>query len=1345
MRLEKISQVLRLVAAPVYRPLLLLVIGVVLLLSTAGGSPASQPVSSQAAAATGQVVGSAATVTDADAMNGQAVQFGAGPTPSADGFSHPGVLLDTSQLDFAKSKIAAGAEPWTSAYNNMMNLGTGTGGRFSSLTYKDQPVPVVKCVAGGGNHNLDVGCQPFKDDMIAAYTDSLVWYYTGNSAYAQKSVSIMNDWSAVLQSVAFDSTYSNGLLVAGWSGETVTKAAEIIRSSYSGWASSDIQRFSSMLTNVYLPNVNHGWTGGAPNWLMTLADATIDIGVFTGNRDAFNLGVSQWRAELPAMIYQSTDVNPYPQLAGYPIPPPGTIYDSATTTKAKMNTYWSNPSQYVDGLEGETCRDMTHTTMGLDAMVDAAETARLQGVDLYRGNTARMVSGYEFNARYFSQMLATGSVPSSLCGGSIATGASLYLLGWEVGYNALHDRLGIDMPYTQAFINTYPRTQTYKASLFMDWEQLTHGNSTPTCASPDRSLGVDTLSTSVSAAGSYRVWVRVKAASATDTAFALQIDGNCAINAGGSAMAPGTWTWVSYQNADPTSTITTSLLAGQHSITLTGKSPSLAVDSVLLTDDPGCTPVDDGSACQSDTRAPVTPDNLRVTDTTAHGADLSWDAANDDVGVDHYELSRDGDVIASTPSTSFSDSNLAAATTYGYTVTAVDAAGNTSLPSPAVNITTLASASVDTQPPSTPKGLTATAVTISGATLVWNESTDDVGVVHYVVTRDGSVVGQVSGPSFSDSGLIANKNYTYTVAATDAEGNTSAQSDPVLVATTDTTAPSAPLNPSAVATSGTSAGVSWNAATDDVGVDHYIISRNGSVVGQSSTLTFADSGLLPAATYSYRVVAVDVAGNASAASVGAMVVTPDTVAPTVPAGLKVDGVTPTSVSLGWSAATDNVGVVGYEVYRGGSLVGSTTGLGYTDPVLTASTAYTYTVLAVDAAGNRSLPSMSTNAVTATPPDSTSPTSPTTFTVKATALGQVTLNWSAATDNIKVTSYNVTRGATTIATPTGTTLTYVDSGLSPHTPYTYAVTALDAAGNVSTPKSATITTPSDAAPRGAGFAGAYFNNTTLSGPAIGRLDPTINFAWGSAAPLAGINTTNYSARWTGTLTPTKTGSYTFYTQTHDGVRLYLNDTLLIDHWTAGGGSFNKVTSLTMGTTYRLRMEYYQTTGASAASLQWSGPSITKAVLPSTVMNSGSNGLSASYFANNALTGSPTVQRLDSTINFAWAQAAPDSRLPADDFSVRWVGKITIPTTGSYTFYTDSDDGIRMWINGVQVINNWTAHALATNTSTKYSLTAGTTYDIKVEYYDHANSATARLYWSYGTVAKTIIPTNVLRDR
>ena len=324
------------------------------------------------------------------------------------------------------------------------------------------------------------------------------------------------------------------------------------------------------------------------------------------------------------------------------------------------------------------------------------------------------------------------------------------------------------------------------------------------------------------------------------------------------------------------------------------------------------------------------------------------------------------------------------------------------------------------------------------------------------------------------------------------------------VTTKDTTAPTAPGSLTATANSATKVTLAWTASTDNVGVDHYTVRRGTTTLVPSQTgLSFSDTTAVAVTSYTYSVIAYDAAGNASTAATVTVKTpaAPDTQAPSVPAGLAVTGVTVSSVSLAWSASTDNVATTGYEVYRAGvKIATTTTARTYTDTGRAASTAYVYTVLALDAAGNRSAQSVAITGTTATPPDTTPPVSPVTFTAVVSALNQVTVTWAAATDNVKVTGYKLSRGGVLITTTTA--LAYTDAGLTPGTAYSYSVVAVDAAGNASAAKSATVTTPLDAAPVGAGFAGAYFNNTTLSGAAIGRLDSTINFNWGSGAPMPG---------------------------------------------------------------------------------------------------------------------------------------------------------------------------------------------------------------------------------------------------
>ena len=186
-----------------------------------------------------------------------------------------------------------------------------------------------------------------------------------------------------------------------------------------------------------------------------------------------------------------------------------------------------------------------------------------------------------------------------------------------------------------------------------------------------------------------------------------------------------------------------------------------------------------------------------------------------------------------------------------------------------------------------------------------------------------------------------------------------------------------------------------------------------------------------------------------AVGVGAVYAGPsDTVAPTAPATLAASGTTTSSTILTWSSSSDNVAVTGYNVYNGAALVTTVTGLTYTVTGLAGTTAYTFTVKAKDAAGNLSTASNAVAVTTLTPvPDTTAPSTPTALTASGTTSTSTNLSWTAATDNVAVTGYNIYKGAILLGTTTGTT--YAVSGLIASTAYSFYVQAKDAAGNVST--------------------------------------------------------------------------------------------------------------------------------------------------------------------------------------------------------------------------------------------------------------------------------------------------------
>jgi hypothetical protein len=138
-----------------------------------------------------------------------------------------------------------------------------------------------------------------------------------------------------------------------------------------------------------------------------------------------------------------------------------------------------------------------------------------------------------------------------------------------------------------------------------------------------------------------------------------------------------------------------------------------------------------------------------------------------------------------------------------------------------------------------------------------------------------------------------------------------------------------------------------------------------------------------------------------------------------------------------------------------------------------------------------------------------------------------------------------------------------------------------------------------------------------------------------------------------------------------------------------------------------------------------------------LNAGA-GLLGEYFNNMTLTGVPVMQRTEA-VNFGWGSGSPATAVFKDKFSVRWTGTVEASSTGEFQFQTSSDDGVRLWVNGVQVINNWTNHAATTNTSAVIALTGGSRYTIRMEYYENGGQAVARLRWrTPGTTSYVAIP-------
>ncbi len=133
----------------------------------------------------------------------------------------------------------------------------------------------------------------------------------------------------------------------------------------------------------------------------------------------------------------------------------------------------------------------------------------------------------------------------------------------------------------------------------------------------------------------------------------------------------------------------------------------------------------------------------------------------------------------------------------------------------------------------------------------------------------------------------------------------------------------------------------------------------------------------------------------------------------------------------------------------------------------------------------------------------------------------------------------------------------------------------------------------------------------------------------------------------------------------------------------------------------------------------------------------DGLNAEYF-NGINFDTSAMKRIDKVINFDWTTGSPDGIVKSDNFSARWTGFIMPTFSETYTFYTYSNDGVKQWVNGNLVVNNWTSHTAIYNNSTPITLNAGCLYEIKMEYFELNGTATAKLEWSSISQARQVIP-------
>jgi uncharacterized protein YraI len=248
--------------------------------------------------------------------------------------------------------------------------------------------------------------------------------------------------------------------------------------------------------------------------------------------------------------------------------------------------------------------------------------------------------------------------------------------------------------------------------------------------------------------------------------------------------------------------------------------------------------------------------------------------------------------------------------------------------------------------------------------------------------------------------------------------------------------------------------------------------------------------------------------------------------------------------------------------------------------------------------------------------------------------------------------------------------------------------------------------------GFNWTGNYFNNRDLVGlPAVTRVDPVLVFNWGPYSPVPGIASTNWSARWT-TVQYLNAGTYRFTITADDGVRAYVDGQIILDQWHDEVATTYNVDVQVASGNHILQVDYYQGNGDSSLSVTWN------------LLQSASTSWLAQYYNNPNLIGAPVLTRYENQIDYNWGYGSPDPLIPTVYFSARWTA--TVPfNAGTYRFNLSGDDGVRLYIDNILVIDQWHGESL-TLYSIDVALSSGL-HTLRVEYFQ--NTERAEVHFAY----------------
>jgi fibronectin type 3 domain-containing protein/glucose/arabinose dehydrogenase len=680
-------------------------------------------------------------------------------------------------------------------------------------------------------------------------------------------------------------------------------------------------------------------------------------------------------------------------------------------------------------------------------------------------------------------------------------------------------------------------------------------------------------------------------------------------------------------------------------------------------------------------------------------------------------------------------------------------------------------------PPGNPAGLAATAQS-NGISLAWTAVANAPLLSGYNVYRSTSSTGTysklntdpVTATSFVDSSAAAGVTYFYRVTAIDSWQGESGNSNVVSAVRTADNQPPAP--PATLTGVGVNNGVrlNWSAVTD-IDLAGYRVYRSDTADGTYTLLngtpvtqlTFTDTTAANGTTWFYRVTAIDFGGNESSPTSNISATAGDTTAPANPANLAAASVA-NGIQLNWSAPGDT-DVVGYRVYRGasadgtfslvsgGTLVAVTN---WTDTTAAVGETWFYRVTAVDAAANESQRSLAASA-----------------TRNAVALPTVRINvgGSAFTDS----AGRTWQGDQFFTGGTAATSAYDVAGTTDDAiylarrwgAYTYAIPVANGSYTLSLhfadplyttagkrlfgvrAEGVNILNNFDIAAEGGGrtrlvktfqvtITDGVLNVQTIKGsienplingielvPSDGQLDTTAP-ASPTGLTATAANPRGIALAWNAGTEPDIAGYHVYRATSVNGPWTRLTTSPLTVN------SFTH-TSATEGVTALYRVTAVDTSGNESTVS-------TNASATAPVVADGT-GLVGRYFRGTAFN-TLALTRTDAGVNFDWGTGAPNVAVGSDNFSIRWTGRVKAAVTGNYTFTVRASDGVRLWVNGQQIINAWANSGTTDKVSSTISLTAGQRYDITLEYFESTGAASARLFWEADGLARAIVPRGFL---